>query len=41
VGETLQKAAQLLGISKSWASRLHAKALGMLARSLRALGEGP
>lgn len=40
-GETLQKASQLLGISKSWASRLHAKALGLLARSLRELGEGP
>jgi RNA polymerase sigma factor for flagellar operon FliA len=37
-GQTLQKAAQSLGISKSWASRLHAKALEMLARSLRRLG---
>jgi RNA polymerase sigma factor for flagellar operon FliA len=37
-GATLQKAAQSLGISKSWASRLHAKALEMLARSLRKLG---
>ncbi|RIK73123.1 MAG: hypothetical protein DCC67_18310 [Planctomycetota bacterium] len=37
-GATLQSAAQSLGISKSWASRLHAKALEMLARSLRRLG---
>jgi RNA polymerase sigma factor for flagellar operon FliA len=37
-GKTLQAAAQGLGISKSWASRLHAKALEMLARSLRRLG---
>jgi RNA polymerase sigma factor for flagellar operon FliA len=37
-GKTLQQAAQSLGISKSWASRLHAKALEMLARSLRRLG---
>lgn len=37
-GATLQKAGQALGISKSWASRLHAQALEMLARSLRRLG---
>jgi RNA polymerase sigma factor for flagellar operon FliA len=37
-GATLQLAAQSLGISKSWASRLHAKALGGLARSLKRLG---
>jgi RNA polymerase sigma factor for flagellar operon FliA len=34
---TLQEAARRLGISKSWASRLHTKALQRLARSLRAL----
>jgi RNA polymerase sigma factor for flagellar operon FliA len=39
-GATLQEAANLLGISKSWASRLHAKVLEQLARSLRKLGEG-
>jgi RNA polymerase sigma factor FliA len=37
-GETLQRSATKLGISKSWASRLHAKALEMLARSLRRIG---
>jgi RNA polymerase sigma factor for flagellar operon FliA len=37
-GKTLQQAAQSLGISRSWASRLHAKALEMLARTLRRLG---
>ncbi len=37
-GATLQSAALSLGISKSWASRLHAKALEMLARSLKRLG---
>jgi RNA polymerase sigma factor for flagellar operon FliA len=37
-GATLQEAADALGISKSWASRLHAKALEQLARSLRRLG---
>ena len=37
-GATLQKACQTLGISKSWASRTHAKALEVLARSLRQLG---
>jgi RNA polymerase sigma factor FliA len=34
-GETLQEAGKRLGISKSWASRLHAKTLEHLARSLR------
>jgi RNA polymerase sigma factor for flagellar operon FliA len=33
-GLDLQEAGRRLGISKSWASRLHAKALGELARSL-------
>lgn len=37
-GGTLQSASTGLGISKSWASRLHAKALGTLARSLKRLG---
>jgi len=37
-GETLQEAANKLGISKSWASRLHAKTLETLARSLRRYG---
>ena len=37
-GATLQEAANRLGISKSWASRLHAKTLEDLARSLRRLG---
>jgi len=37
-GATLQEAGNSLGISKSWASRLHAKALENLSRSLRQLG---
>lgn len=37
-GATLQNASSALGISKSWASRTHAKALEVLARSLRQLG---
>jgi RNA polymerase sigma factor for flagellar operon FliA len=37
-GATLQEAAHSLGISKSWASRLHAKSLEHLARALRRLG---
>jgi RNA polymerase sigma factor for flagellar operon FliA len=37
-GATLQDAATSLGISKSWASRLHAKALEQLGRALRKLG---
>ncbi|MCE9527087.1 MAG: sigma-70 family RNA polymerase sigma factor [Planctomycetales bacterium] len=37
-GDTLQEAANKLGISKSWASRLHAKTLETLARSLRRYG---
>ncbi len=37
-GITLQEAGKRLGISKSWASRLHAKTLQRLARSLRVLG---
>jgi RNA polymerase sigma factor for flagellar operon FliA len=37
-GLTLQDAGERLGISKSWASRLHARALEQLARALRGLG---
>jgi RNA polymerase sigma factor FliA len=37
-GLTLQAAGQRLGMSKSWASRLHAKALQLLAESLRLQG---
>jgi RNA polymerase sigma factor for flagellar operon FliA len=37
-GLTLQQAGQRLGVSKSWASRLHAKTLQRLARSLKILG---
>ena len=37
-GRSLQEAGRELGISKSWASRLHAKALQQLARSLRLEG---
>lgn len=37
-GATLQDAADQLGISKSWASRMHAKILEQLARNLRRIG---
>jgi RNA polymerase sigma factor for flagellar operon FliA len=37
-GATLQAAAEGLGISKSWASRLHAKTLSQLATLLRRVG---
>jgi RNA polymerase sigma factor for flagellar operon FliA len=37
-GGTLQEAADQMGISKSWASRMHAKILEQLARTLRRLG---
>jgi RNA polymerase sigma factor for flagellar operon FliA len=37
-GATLQEAADQLGISKSWASRMHAKTLDQLARTLRRMG---
>jgi RNA polymerase sigma factor for flagellar operon FliA len=39
-GLTLQEAGTKLGVSKSWASRLHARALERLARSLRLEGIG-
>lgn len=37
-GLTLAKAGERIGISKAWASRLHAKTLRRLAHSLRLLG---
>lgn len=37
-GATLQHAANQLGMSKSWASRLHARVLDQLARDLRRRG---
>jgi RNA polymerase sigma factor for flagellar operon FliA len=37
-GVTLQEAGQRLGISKSWATRLHARALQRLSRGLRLVG---
>jgi RNA polymerase sigma factor for flagellar operon FliA len=37
-GQTLQQAGEQLGISKSWASRLHHKVLQRLARSLGSVG---
>jgi RNA polymerase sigma factor for flagellar operon FliA len=37
-GLTLQEAGERLGISKGWASRLHARALEQLARGLRSVG---
>jgi RNA polymerase sigma factor FliA len=37
-GATLQQAATELGISKSWASRLHSKTLSQLATMLRQVG---
>jgi RNA polymerase sigma factor for flagellar operon FliA len=39
-GATLEEAGRKIGISKSWASRLHAKSLQRLARSLRLAGLG-
>jgi RNA polymerase sigma factor for flagellar operon FliA len=38
-GETLDEAAASLGLSKSWGSRLHARAIESLTRELRKLGE--
>jgi len=35
--QTLEEAGRRIGVSKSWASRLHARALGQLARALRAI----
>jgi RNA polymerase sigma factor FliA len=39
-GMTLEEAGRKIGISKSWASRLHAKSLRRLAQSLRMAGLG-
>lgn len=36
--QTLEEAGRKIGVSKSWASRLHARTLSQLARSLRAIG---
>ena len=36
-GQTLEQAGSQLGISKSWASRLHHKVLQRLARSLKSV----
>jgi RNA polymerase sigma factor for flagellar operon FliA len=38
-GETLDVAAASLGLSKSWGSRLHARAIEAIARDLRASGD--
>jgi RNA polymerase sigma factor for flagellar operon FliA len=40
-GETLEEAAASLGLSKSWGSRLHARAIDALTAALRRRGEGP
>jgi RNA polymerase sigma factor for flagellar operon FliA len=37
-GLTLKQAGERIGVSKAWASRLHAKTLQRLARALRLLG---
>jgi RNA polymerase sigma factor for flagellar operon FliA len=37
-GQTLTSAAERVGISKAWASRLHTRALGRLATALQAAG---
>jgi len=37
-GHTLTDAAAEVGISKAWASRLHARALGRLAAALKEAG---
>lgn len=38
-GLTIQDAGERIGVSKAWASRLHAKTLEQLARALRRAGE--
>ncbi|MDP9035031.1 MAG: sigma-70 family RNA polymerase sigma factor [Myxococcota bacterium] len=38
-GETLDEAAASLGLSKSWGSRLHARAIEAIARDLRKAGD--
>ena len=37
-GLTIQDAGERIGVSKAWASRLHAKTLEQLSRSLRRTG---
>jgi RNA polymerase sigma factor for flagellar operon FliA len=39
-GDTLDDAAASLGLSKSWGSRLHARAIETIARKLRQSGDG-
>ncbi len=39
-GDTLDDAAASLGLSKSWGSRLHARAIEAIARELRRSGDG-
>ena len=39
-GETLDQAAASLGLSKSWGSRLHARALEAIGKELRRTGDG-
>jgi RNA polymerase sigma factor for flagellar operon FliA len=38
-GETLDEAAAGLGLSKSWGSRLHARAIESIGRELRRAGD--
>ena len=38
-GERLDKAAAALGLSKSWGSRLHARAIELITKSLVASGD--
>jgi RNA polymerase sigma factor for flagellar operon FliA len=40
-GRTLDQAAASLGITRSWASRLHARAIETMGRELRKRGSGP
>jgi RNA polymerase sigma factor for flagellar operon FliA len=40
-GDTLDDAAASLGLSKSWGSRLHARAIETIARKLRQSGDAP
>jgi RNA polymerase sigma factor for flagellar operon FliA len=40
-GDTLDEAAASLGLSKSWGSRLHARAIETIARKLRQSGDAP
>jgi RNA polymerase sigma factor for flagellar operon FliA len=38
-GERLDQAAAALGLSKSWGSRLHARAIELITQSLRGAGD--